>query len=266
MRDFAAGVGLLFKGQRWVAGRGRWWGFGMIPALIALVGYVVALTALAVWSGDLARWATPFADGWGSPWQGLLRGVFVAALIGGGLLLAMVSFTAVTLLIGQPFYESLAAKVDETGGGVPAAPGQSLWRELVVAAGDSLRVLVRVAGIGLLLFLCGFVPVVGQTVVPVVGMGVSGFFLAVELTAVALQRRGIPQRERIRLLRGRLGLALGFGVPLALLALVPVLTVVVMPGAVAGATLLARELLPAEPAVEEAAAEPDPENAAYFRK
>ncbi|AUG80742.1 hypothetical protein CFP65_6072 [Kitasatospora sp. MMS16-BH015] len=218
----------------------------MIPALITMVGYLVAMAALVVESGGLVRWMTPFADGWGSPWQGVLRGVVTAALIGGGALLAAVTFTAVTLLVGQPFYESLAAKVDETEGGAPAAPELSLWRELVIATRDSLAVLLRAGGFGVLLFACGFVPVVGQTVVPVIGVGVSGFFLTVELTAVALQRRGVPQPERLRMLRGRLGLALGFGAPLVLLFLVPMVTVLLMPGAVAGATLLARELVPVE--------------------
>ncbi|WP_441249313.1 EI24 domain-containing protein [Kitasatospora sp. McL0602] len=244
MRDFGTGISCLLKGQRWVARHGRWWGFGMIPALITMVGYVAALAALAVWSGDLADWATPFADGWGSPWQGLLRGVLTAALIGGGALLAAVTFTAVTLLVGQPFYESLCAKVDETEGGAPAAPEVPLWRELLVSARDSMSVLVRVVGFGLVLFACGFIPVLGQTVVPVVGVGISGYFLAVELTAVGLQRRGFAQRERLRMLRGRLGLTLGFGAPLVLLFLVPMVTVLLMPGAVAGATLLARELAP----------------------
>ncbi|GJF27975.1 membrane protein [Kitasatospora sp. NE20-6] len=253
MRDVAAGIGYLFKGQRWVAGHARWWGFGMIPALIALVGYVAAMVALVVWSGDLADWATPFADDWASPWQGLLRGALAATVVVGGGLLSVVTFTAVTLLVGQPFYESLCEKVDETEGGAPAKPDVPLWRELLVSARDSLSVLLRVVAIGVLLFAGGFLPVVGQTVVPVLGVLASGYFLTVELAAVALQRRGIPQRERLRLLRSRLGLALGFGAPLVLLFLVPFLTVLAMPGAVAGATLLARDLAPVGDTGEEGA-------------
>ncbi|MFD0264544.1 EI24 domain-containing protein [Kitasatospora indigofera] len=246
MRDLVAGMGYLAKGQKWVARHGRWWGFGMIPALITLVGYIVALVLLSTRADDLAAWATPFADGWGSPWQGLLRGALAAITFGGGLLIALITFTAVTLLVGQPFYESLCEKVDETEGGAPAKPEIPLWRELLISARDSLYVLVRVLAFGILLFACGFIPVVGQTVVPVLGFCVSGFFLVVELSAVALQRRGVPQAERIRLLRRRLPLALGFGVPLILLFLVPLLTVLAMPGAVAGATLLARDLVPVD--------------------
>ncbi|MFI8455875.1 EI24 domain-containing protein [Kitasatospora sp. NPDC085464] len=252
MRDLVAGTKYLIEGQKWVARRGRWWGFGMLPALLALIGYVVALAFLAARSVDLADWATPFADHWSSPWQGLLRDALAAIVFGGGLLLSLLTFTAVTLLVGQPFYEALCAKVDETEGGAPTPPDTPLWRELLIAVRDSVYVLVRVAAFGVVLFACGFIPVLGQTVVPALGFLVSGFFLTVELTAVALQRRRVPQPERIRLLRSRLGLALGFGTPLVLAFLVPLVTVLAMPGAVAGATLLARDLVP--PAEEEAAA------------
>ncbi|MFJ8041765.1 EI24 domain-containing protein [Kitasatospora sp. NPDC096147] len=264
MRDFVAGMGYLVKGQKWVARHGRWWGFGMIPALIALVGYVAALGVLGVYADDVAQWATPFADDWGSPWQGLVRGAVQVAVLGVGFGLSVVTFTAVTLLIGQPFYESLCEKVDETEGGAPAKPEVPLWRELVVSARDSLYVLVRVLAFGVVLFLAGFVPVVGQTVVPVLGICVSGYFMAAELSAVALQRRGIAQPERLRLLRGRLGLALGFGAPLMVLFLVPFVTVLAMPGAVAGATLLARDLAPVETADEAEEAEEEGEDEAIW--
>ncbi|GAB7185556.1 EI24 domain-containing protein [Kitasatospora sp. Ki12] len=245
MRDLATGMKYLVEGQKWVGRHGRWWGFGMLPALLALVGYVVALAFLGAWSEDLAARATPFADHWGSPWRGLLRDALAAIVFGGGLLVSLLTFTAATLLVGQPFYEALSTRVDETEGDAPEPPETPLWRELLTALGDTGSVLLRVAAFGVLLFGCGFIPVVGQTVVPALGFLVSGFFLTVELTAVALQRRRVPQRERIRLLRARLGLALGFGTPLVLAFLVPLVTVLAMPGAVAGATLLARDLVPA---------------------
>jgi CysZ protein len=115
-----------------------------------------------------------------------------------------------------------------------------------ISARDSLRVLVRALLWGVLLFAAGFLPLVGQTVVPVIGFFVTGFFLTEELTAVALQRRGVQLRERLALLRSRKMLVWGFGTPLGLAFLVPVVAVLLMPGAVAGATLLARELLDEE--------------------
>ncbi|MGW4772558.1 EI24 domain-containing protein [Nocardia sp. NPDC004278] len=245
MRDFGVGFRYLLQGQRWVARHGNQYGFGLLPGLITLVLYIAALIALVVWGTDLAAGLTGFADDWPSPWLGLFRGVLAVVLFAAALLLAVLTFTAVTLLIGQPFYEALSEQVDRSVSPDGRAPesGLPLWRELWVSARDSVRILVRAGLWGVLLFALGFVPVLGQTVVPVVGVFVTGFFLTEELTAVALQRRSVELRERLALLRSRKGLAWGFGAPLGLAFLIPVVAVFLMPGAVAGATLMTRDLL-----------------------
>jgi len=244
MRDLGVGFGYLIKGQRWVARHGRQFGFGLLPGLITLVLYAAALTALALWGADFVAWATPFADDWSSPWLGLFRGLLTVVLFALSLLLAVVTFTAVTLLIGQPFYESLSEEVDRDVSPDGTAPesGLPLWRELWISGRDSLRIVLRAAVWGVLLFALGFVPVAGQTVVPVLGFFVTGFFLTEELTGVALQRRGVELRDRLALLRSRKTLVWGFGTPLALTFVIPFVAVFLMPGAVAGATLLARDL------------------------
>jgi len=245
MRDLGVGFRLLLDGQRWVARHGRQYGFALLPGLIALVLYAIALVALAVWGGDAVSWATPFADHWPSPWQSLFRGFLTAVLFALGLLLAVLTFTAVTLLIGQPFYENLSERVDADVSPEGTAPRSDLplARELWISARDSVRILVRALVWGVLLFALGLLPFVGQTVVPVIGFFVTGFFLTEELTAVALQRRGVELRARLALLRSRRMLVWGYGTPLGLVFLVPFMAVFLMPGAVAGATLLARELL-----------------------
>ncbi|MEU2304815.1 EI24 domain-containing protein [Streptomyces misionensis] len=245
MRDLGMGFRLLLDGQRWVARHGRQYGFALLPGLIALVLYAIALVALAVWGGGAVSWATPFADHWPSPWQSLFRGFLTAVLFALGLLLAVLTFTAVTLLIGQPFYENLSERVDADVSPEGTAPRSDLplARELWISARDSVRILVRALVWGVLLFALGLLPFVGQTVVPVIGFFVTGFFLTEELTAVALQRRGVELRARLALLRSRRMLVWGYGTPLGLVFLVPFVAVFLMPGAVAGATLLARELL-----------------------
>ncbi|MFF5444782.1 EI24 domain-containing protein [Streptomyces sp. NPDC012888] len=258
MRDFGGGFGYLLAGQKWVFRHGRWFGFGLLPGLVALVLYAGALIGLGYGADDAVAWATPFAGDWSAPWLGLFRGFLTALLFGLGLFLAVITFTAVTLLIGEPFYESLSEQVERSEGGEVPESDRSLLRELWISLTDSLRVLGRVLLFGVLLFAAGFVPVIGQTVVPVVGFCVSGFFLTLELTAVALQRRDVDLNRRLALLRARRGLALGFGVPLVLAFLVPLVAVFLMPGAVAGATLLARDLVPAEPAGEGPAADSGP--------
>ncbi|MFF8030720.1 MULTISPECIES: EI24 domain-containing protein [unclassified Streptomyces] len=250
MRDLGVGFRYLLKGQRWVARHGKQYGFGLLPGLITLVLYAAALVALALWGEDFVTWATPFADDWSGFWAGLFRGFLTAVLFALGLLLSVLTFTAMTLLVGQPFYESLSEKVDRDVSPDGTAPesGLPLWRELWISGRDSLRIVARALVWGVLLFALGFVPVLGQTVVPVIGFLVTGFFLTEELTAVALQRRGVELRDRLRLLRRRKTLVWGFGTPLAVSFLIPFVAVFLMPGVVAGATLMARDLLGEETA------------------
>jgi CysZ protein len=248
VRDAGSGLNHLLQGQRWVLRHGRQFGFGLVPGLITLVLYAAALFALAMWGTDVVAWATPFADHWASPWGGLFRGFLTAVLFALGLLLAVLTFTAVTLLIGQPFYDSLSQKVDRDVSPDGTAPesGLPLWREMWISARDSLRVLVRAGLWSLALFALGFVPFVGQTAIPMIAVFVTGFFLTEELTSIALQRRGVEVRERLALLRSRKLLVWGFGTPLGLAFLVPFVAIFLMPGAVAGATLMARHLLDEE--------------------
>ncbi|MFF6977274.1 EI24 domain-containing protein [Streptomyces sp. NPDC008343] len=245
MRDLGTGFRYFLRGQRWVARHGKQYGFGLIPGLITMVLYVAVLVGLALWGEDFVSWSTPFADDWSSPWQGLFRGFLTAVLFALGLLLSVITFTAVTLLIGQPFYENLSEKVDRDVSPDGTAPesGLPLWHELWISGRDSLRIVLRAALWGVLLFALGFIPVVGQTAVPVIGVFVTGFFLTEELTAVALQRRRVELRDRLTMLRSRKTLIWGFGAPLAAAFLVPFVAVFLMPGAVAGATLMARELM-----------------------
>ena len=250
VRDLARGLGYLVGGQRWVALHRRQFGFGLLPGLIAMVLYLVMLVALVRFAGDLVTWATPFAADWDSPWPGVLRGCLGVLLVGLGLFLAVITFTAVVLVIGQPFYEALSEQVDRSLSPDAQVPesGLPLWREIWIGIRDGLRILVRAAIWGVLLFAAGFIPVIGQTVVPVLGVCVAGFFLAQELTAVAMARRRIELRDQLAMLRSHRMLVWGFGIPLAAAFLIPFVAVFLMPGAVAGATMLARALC-ADPAV-----------------
>jgi CysZ protein len=97
--------------------------------------------------------------------------------------------------------------------------------------------------VSVVLFLLGLIPAIGQTVVPIIGWFVGGWLLAVEISGVPFNRRGLRLRDRRRLLRANRGLALGFGVPMFLVFLIPFIAVILMPGAVAGATLMTRRVL-----------------------
>jgi CysZ protein len=242
-RSFLDGIGFFFQGLRWVVRYPRWWLFGLIPALVAFALYAVGLYFLGTNALDIADWMTPFADGWGEGARTAFRALVGLVLFGAGVILSVVTFTAMTLALGEPFYEKLSEKVEETHGEVPAGHELPLWKSIPRSVRDSLITLGYVLLFTIPLFFLGFVPVVGQTVVPVLGALVSGFFLTVELTALAMERRGIARKGRFALLRGNKAPALGFGVLLFLLFLIPLVAVVAMPAAVAGAAIMVRTRL-----------------------
>ena len=79
------------------------------------------------------------------------------------------------------------------------------------------------------LFVLGLFPVLGQTVVPVLQALVAGFFLAVELLAIPLERRGLHLARRLRFVWRHRAQTLGFGITAFLLFLVPLMAVLAMP-------------------------------------
>lgn len=243
IRDVVAGVAYFARGVGWTARRPREWLFGLIPALIALVLYVVALVVLITYAGDLAAAVTPFADHWSDGQRRAVRIIAGVAIVGGGALFAILTFTALTLLIGEPFYERLALRTEESMGGAPPEAGGSVVREVLRGVGDAVVVGVAALGFAVLFFALGLLPGVGQTVVPVAAACVSGYYLCGELTGIALARRGLRRRERLARLRRERPLAVGFGTAVFVVFLLPLGAVLAMPGAVVGGTMLVRERL-----------------------
>lgn len=241
MRNFVAGVRYFVRGLGWVARRPGQWLFGLIPALIVLIAYAVGLIFLGVYLSDVVRAVSPFADHWSAGVRDLVRVLMAISLYGAAVMIAIVTFTGVTLVVGEPFYESISGRVEESAGGLPPEARVSLWRQMWRGLGDALVVGLITGLFAVLFFALGFLPVVGQTVVPVVAALVSGYFLTLELTSIALERRGLRRRERFALLRRDRALAVGFGASVFVVFLIPLGAVVAMPGAVAGGTLLARE-------------------------
>lgn len=216
---------------------------GIVPALISGALFVAAYVTLAYFVSDLAELVTPFADGWSSGPRGGVRLLAAIAFLGLGGLVGVLTFTAVTLVIGDPFYERISERVEDRFDGVPGEVEVPWWRSLRRSIGDSLRLIAMSVLIGIPLLLAGFIPLVGQTVVPVIGAAVGGWFLAVELVGMAFYRRGLRLPDRRRILRANRPMALGFGVAVFCCFLIPLGAVLIMPAAVAGGTLLARRSL-----------------------
>lgn len=238
-----SGPAYLLRGLGLWRTRPRLMLLGVVPALVVLLLLLGALAGLVWRVGDLAAWATPFADDWSDPWQSLVRLLLAVAVVVGSVLLSTVVFTGLTLAVGDPFYERIWASVEEQLGDAPAGDGVPWWR--------SVRDGLALAGTGLLvavlLLVVGLVPVVGALTALLGGLALGGRLLAAELLSRPLQARGVDRSARRELLRRRRTTVWGFGMATQACFLVPLGAVAVMPAAVAGATMLARDLLALPP-------------------
>jgi CysZ protein len=181
-RRFLTGVRYLGSGLRLWARSPRLMLLGAIPAVIVGALYSAAIVLFIFHLDAIAAAVTPFAGGWQEPWRSGARIFAAAGLTGGVVLLAVFSFVAVTLAVGDVFYERIWRAIERQRGGEPPELEEPFWRSVVRGIGSGLRLLALTATVGILLFACGFIPVVGQTVVPVIGAIVGGWLLSVELT------------------------------------------------------------------------------------
>ena len=240
---FLLGVRLLGRGFRlWITSP-RLMLIGAIPGLVTLALFTVAVVILAVNLENVAAFVTPFADDWDDTFRSGLRLLVAVALIAAETLLLVYLFAAVTLLIGQPFFEKISERVEASLGGVPSPVEVPFWPSILRGVLEAIRVLAITVGIGLCLLVLGFIPVIGPLCAGIVGAFTGGWFLALELTTVPFERRGLRLDDRRRLLRAQRSTTLGFGVAVFLLFLLPLGALVTMPAAAAGATLLARRAL-----------------------
>lgn len=257
MQEFLAGARLLGHGWGWWRRSPGTMALGLLPAAVVGLLVVVALGTLVLNLGPISEWLTPFADGWTPGWERAAELAAQAVVLGASLVLVVVTFTALTLAVGEPCYDRIWRTVERgTTGGVPDG-STGVWRGAADGFALLTRGLVAAAVAGLL----GLLPLVGAVLGWVAGVLLTGWVLAHELSSRALVARGVSRRERNDLLRAHRGRALGFGVATQLCFLVPGGAVATMPAAVAGSTLLAQSLLadrPVRPAPRPSVTPPAP--------
>ncbi len=244
MREFVRGAALLGRGFAYWRTRPGLMALGLVPAALVGTLFLAGLNTLGAFLPALTEAMTPFADGWPGIWATVIRVTVGTAVFAAALVIVAVSFTALTLVVGDPFYERIWRAVEADAGTPVAEAPYSLWRSIA----DGLWLIVRGIGIALVATLVALVPAVGGILSTVFAVTFTGWLLADELTSRALIARGLSSRDRRALMRRHRGRMLGFGVATQLCFLVPLGAVVTMPAAVAGATLLGREAAPARPA------------------
>ncbi|KRA29501.1 hypothetical protein ASD81_21235 [Nocardioides sp. Root614] len=240
---FGQGAGFLLQGLRLWRTRTRLMLLGIVPAVIVMILLAAAFVGLVLVLDDLISWATPFADDWADAVRTTFRVIVFLGVLAGAVMLSIVTFTGLTLAVGDPFYEKIWKQVELSLGG--DVPGRGVgW---IRGALDGLVLVLMGLVMAVVVFLLGLLPVIGAIIGAVLGLVVSGRLLAGELVSRPLEARGMDRAGRADLMRQHRGAMLGFGVCVQACFLVPFGGILVMPAAVAGATYLARQALESQP-------------------
>ena len=244
LTEALGGATLLVRGARLLVQRPKLFLLGAVPPLAMSVLFLAALVALITQLGPITTAFTGFAAGWSEGIRTTFRVLAGAGVLGATLLVMIISFSTLTMALGAPIYDKISEAIDaDLSGGLPES-GES-WRSSVPRALKQSVILISISvAAALPLFLAQFIPIAGQTVVPVISACFGGWMLCFELIGPSFERRGQPRLgQRRAAMQRRRWLALGFSVPCFLLLAIPFLAVVVFPVATAGGVLLTRELL-----------------------
>lgn len=220
------------------------WRYVWIPALLNVVLFAVLGALFLVLFPHLVGLVLPQGDAWYLVILRAIMWVLGSVLV---LLLFLVSFTSIGTAVAGPFNELLSERVEELKKGSHPRSEGGLWPQVRRSARsivESLKYLAAYLLGSLLILLLGLLPAVGPPISTVLGAAWTFLFLALEFGDYYLARHWVRFKERWSIVWSHKWASMGFGAGCSLLLLIPLLNLLLMPGAVTGGTLLWLELKP----------------------
>ena len=233
MNDFLRGADHALSGFRLVTRPGLR-RFVVLPllvnALLFIAGGMLLFQVVYDWVQAVQNWLPEWLA-----WLSLLLWPIVVVLFLG---MVLFGFTALANLVGAPFNGILSERCARLLRPDEPAP---IMRPMLTEALLALRGELKKIGY----YLIRALPLLALTLVPGIGffasialLALTVWMLGVEYMDYPMGNAGLTFVEQRRMLPRRRLLILGFGATVFALTLVPVLNLVVMPAAVAGATKL----------------------------
>src|SRR5690554_4923188 len=233
--NFFRGLGYLGEGFHLIRQPGL-----RLFVVIPLVINIFLFGLLFYFLGELFGASIATAMGWLPDWAWLQSLDWLFWILYGAVIVLMLAygFVIIANLIGSPFYGYLAELTEKhlTGQEVSTEDGwtaiikdipRALWREVQKIAYYLPRAIGQ--------FIIGLIPVV-NLVAAVLWFLFNSWMMALQYVDYPADNHKVSfPRLRKDLAASRLS-ALGFGLPVALAAMVPILNLVVVPAAVCGAT------------------------------
>ena len=212
-----------------------------VPLIVNVLLFGTAL----VWGWSQLEVLGAMVEGWLPNWLGFLSALLIPLFFIAAAIFVLFFFALFANFIAAPFNGLLAEAVErhlraesgETYTDTPPPSWTSVLRELHRSIASELRKLAYFLPRALLIGGLHFIPVL-NIAAPFIWLAFSAWMLAISYADFAMGNHGLGFREqRAELRRWRLT-SLGFGGITAFAVLIPIVNLIVMPAAVAGATKL----------------------------
>lgn len=210
----------------------------LLPFVVLPVLINVILMVGLVWLffSHVGSWLDALLPSW-LEWLSLILIPLVFLLI---LVLFYFTFTALANFIAAPFNALLSEKVEQqlTGQILNEASFVDMFRDLPRMFKREWQKMWYSIPRLIALFLLGFVPVLGQTIIPLLAFSFGAWLIAIQYCDYPFDNHKIQfQRMRNALVQQRT-MNFTFGALISLFTLIPFINLVVMPVAVCGATAM----------------------------
>lgn len=149
-------------------------------------------------------------------------------------------FSSVMNWLAAPFNGLLAEKVEQLLTGKPLYTGstQDLIKDLPRILGREWLKLKYYLPRAILFLLLFWVPLVGQTIAPVLWFLFSSWMMAIQYCDYPFDNHKVPFNDMRFALRQTKGTSMSFGAAVTLFSMIPVVNFIVMPVAICGATAM----------------------------
>ncbi|MCK3658627.1 sulfate transporter CysZ [Pasteurellaceae bacterium Pebbles2] len=210
--------------------------FVIMPILLNVLLMTGLLWLFITQISGMIDWVMGFLPSW-LDWLSSIMFVMSLAMI---LILFYFSFTMLSGFIAAPFNGLLAEKVEKmlTGENLADVTMADFIKDVPRMLGREWQKLLYSLPIYIALFLFGFMPLLGQIVVPIVAFAFTAWMMAIQYCDYPFDNHKISfHTMRIKLKENRIQ-SLTFGGLITLCTFAPVINLVVIPVAVCGATAM----------------------------
>ncbi len=248
LQDAIHGFRFPFRGLAYLVQHPSLWKWAVLPAVINILLFSVALAILIAYVPTLYSMVTglvqfessssQYAYLWIKPLQALSHVVGVLLIL---FCIAAVSliFLFLSTIIASPFLDVLAQQVESLHGETQASMFKLsyVWRSFWIAIGAELKRMSFVVAVYVTLFLLGFITILAPLTL-LAGTLFTLLFLPLQYAGYTMDHRLMTFRQRRALIAQRPWLMLGYGVAASMTLFVPLLNFVCLPILVVGGTLM----------------------------